>query len=163
MHTTVMIGDLGRGGKSSQYWEFDLESHGGRVGEWSDALGRMDHPGDYYPLLGRAAAAEGYFARIGWVIGLGISAYDIGSAVYSDISSGHGWGNTIRTVPREAFGWAGAIAGAQAFGEAGATIGGLLGPVGFAIGGLVGGFIGGALGFFYGSQVGDWVSQQLLL
>ena len=163
MHTTVMLRDPRVSGKASQYWKFDLESGGGRSGEWSARAGKMLHEGDYYPWLGRGAAIEGYAARIGWMVGLGLSAYDIGSAVYADVSSGDGLRHTIPAVSHEAFGWAGAIVGAEAFGEAGAALGALLGPPGIAVGGLVGGLIGGGLGFFYGSEVGDWVGQQLLM
>ena len=162
MHTTFVLEDLRASGKASQYWKYDLESAGGRVGRWNPLKGAMDHPPEFDPWLGRAVATEGYLARIGWVVGLEFSAYDILSAVSTDYSSGDGLTHTIPTVTHEAFGWGGAIAGAEAFGEAGAGIGSLFGPAGIAIGGLVGGLIGGILGFTYGSQVGDWIGERII-
>lgn len=101
--------------------------------------------GDWGAALYRGARAFKYLGRTLVVVGVALDVVSIVTA-----------SNPLLRTSEVAFGWGGAIAGAEALGAAGAEGGTLAEPgLGTAIGGLGGGIIGGIIGYWAGEQVGD--------
>lgn len=103
----------------------------------------------------RGVMAVGHAARAVQVVGIVLTAYDLGIAADQSFKA-----KSVKPigaeVVRQAGGWGAAYAGFQLGGVAGAALGIETGP-GAIITGLVGGIIGGAAGYFGA----DWVADHI--
>ncbi|MBA2518333.1 MAG: RHS repeat-associated core domain-containing protein [Chloroflexia bacterium] len=95
----------------------------------------------------RAAKGAG---RVLTVLGIAITAFDLGYALAESIDTGSPK-PIAKELIRQSVAWGGAIGGAKA----GAFLGSFVGPVGTVVGGIVGGLVGGAIGYLGGSWVAD--------
>jgi hypothetical protein len=103
-----------------------------RTSTWGGLAGRMT------PVLGRTFI----------VTGIGISVYNVGTAV-----------NKPKAISKEAGGWVGALTGAKLGAMGGAGIGGIFGGFGAVPGSIAGGIAGGIAGFWGGSIAGEKIYE----
>jgi len=100
--------------------------------------------------LGRAAPYMRWGGRALIVVGVGVSAYRIGTASEEELP---------RVIGEEAGGWAGGLGGAALVGAGCVALGIVTGGIGLFICGLAGGIAGGLGGSYVGGEIGESISR----